>query len=278
MADYFPSDAVVRRVNIEPALFIGAGRALALQLAHPAVAHGVQDHSEFRRNPFTRLQGTLEATVSVTFGSEELARSVGRRIQWIHEFVVGPSYAANDPDNLLWVHATLVDTALRCYTRFVGPLTDAERETYYQEMKRVAAVFGVPDESHPPTLADFEAYFDMMVSTLEVTDTGRELTAFILDPELPLRLDLPMAPLLRWQRLSTIALLPEPIRDQLGLALTRKDAARWRRLRRRIALANRSLPRSVRIAPTVVLNQILLRQGAAHVRDFEGQMAARSAV
>ena len=77
--DHFPRGSVIRRVNIEPAIMFGAGRALLLQLAHPAVAQGVDDHSDFKGNPFKRLQGTLEATYAVVFGSDELAHGVGRR-------------------------------------------------------------------------------------------------------------------------------------------------------------------------------------------------------
>jgi len=65
--DHFPKGSVIRRVNIEPAIMFGAGRALLLQLAHPAVAQGVDEHSDFKGNPFKRLQGTLEATYAVVF-------------------------------------------------------------------------------------------------------------------------------------------------------------------------------------------------------------------
>lgn len=277
MADHFAPDAIVRRVNIEPALLLGAGRALALQLAHPAVAHGVRDHSDFQHNPFKRLQGTLEATVAVVFGSEELATGVGRRIQWIHEFVVGPDYRANDPDNLLWVHATLVDTALRCYTYFVGPLTHRDREAYYQEMKRVAAAFGVPHGTHPDTLVDFEQYVADTVATLEVTDTARELMAFVLEPTLPARLDVPLTPLLGNQRLNTVAMLPDRLRDEFHLPFSPRTRAKWERRAGRIRAVNRRLPRPVRIAPTVLLNQMLLLQAANHVRKFEQRTGQRTA-
>ena len=81
--DRFAPDSVIRRVNAEPAVGFGAGRALLLQLAHPAVAQGVQDHSEFKKNPFKRLQGTLEAVAGVVFGSRELGDGIGRRVRWI---------------------------------------------------------------------------------------------------------------------------------------------------------------------------------------------------
>lgn len=277
MPDNFPSGSVIRRVNLEPAIFLGAGRALLLQLAHPAVAQGVHDHSDFKRNPFKRLQGTLESTLAVVYGSEELAEGVGRRIRWIHDFVVGPTYAANDPENLLWVHATLLDTALRCHTDFVGPLDDDDAETYYRQMCRCNDVFGIPPELHPPSLADFRAYFDATVAGLTVTDVGRDLSAFILDPELPLRLDVPLRPAVRLQRLVTIGTLPSPIREQLGLPWTRRDADRLARHRRRIRRVLTTAPYAVRTAGPRAGVQVLVRQAARRVADWERQLAAAPA-
>ena len=164
MARNFPKNSIVRRVNNEPAIGLAAGRALLLQVAHPAVAQGVTDHSDFQRNPFKRLQGTLEAMYSIVNGSAELAGGIGRRVRWIHEFVVGPTYRASDPENLLWVHATLTDSALLAYTTFVGPLAPDDAEAYYQQMKRVAEPFGLSEADHPKTLADFRAYFDHTVA------------------------------------------------------------------------------------------------------------------
>ncbi|MEO7428174.1 MAG: oxygenase MpaB family protein, partial [Acidimicrobiales bacterium] len=226
---HFPRESVIRRVNIEPAIMFGAGRALLLQLAHPAVAQGVDEHSDFKGNPFKRLQGTLEATYAVVFGSEALAEGVGRRIQWIHEFVRGDGYAANDPLNLMWVHATLCDTALRCYTTLVEPLSTDDEETYYQEMTRVAEVFGVARADQPATLADFRAYLDDTLATIDVTPVGKELASFILDPELPVGLHVPFAPLLGLQRRFTLGTIPASIREQLGVVWSAEDQQRFER-------------------------------------------------
>jgi uncharacterized protein (DUF2236 family) len=267
---------VIRRVNVEPAIMFGAGRALLLQLAHPAVAQGVQDHSEFKKNPFTRLQGTLEATYAVVFGSEDLAGGVGRRIQWIHDHVTGPGYSANDPSNLMWVHATLADTALRCYEDLVGPLSPADAETYYQEMKRVAVVFGVGEEHQPETLDDFRRYMADTLAAIEVTDVGRDLIGFILDPQLPLRLEVPFTPLLRLQRRFTLGSLPPEIRDQLGVTWGPDEQARYERARRRIRRVFRALPPAVRTAGTRAQGPLLLWQAARHVRQFEAAQADRA--
>lgn len=271
-ADLFPSDSVIRRVSLEPAVFLGAGRALLLQLAHPVVAQGVADHSEFKRNPFKRLQGTLEATMSVVVGTRDLADGIGRRIRWIHDHIVGPDYRANDPENLLWVHATLVDTALVCYERYVGPLTPAEREAYYEQNKTVAEVFGVPRSAQPATLGDFDDYFRRTVSSLEVTETGRDLIGFILDPELPFGLHRSTAPLLALLRAVTLELTPPAVVAQLGIA---PDPGRRRTVAAFDAVAAglaRVTPRPLRVAPTVGAGALFARAARRRVHDFERQV------
>ena len=270
----FPPDSVIRRVNAEPALLFGAGRALLLQLAHPAVAQGVQDHSEFKRNPFARLQGTLEAVNAVVFGSEELAEGVGRRVRWIHDFVSGTGYRANDPANLLWVHATLLDTALRCYEELVEPLSAEDAETYYSEMMRVALAFGLALEDQPPTLADFRTYFDDTVAAIEVTDVGRDLASFIVDPSLPLNLHVPLRPVVRVQRLFSVGTLPPSLREQLGFDWTDRDERRLARATRRVRTVFRATPRALRTAPTRLNGIQLLWMADRHVKQFDAKRAA----
>ncbi len=274
--DHFPKGSVVRRVNIEPAILFGAGRALLLQVAHPAVAQGVQDHSEFKKNPFKRLQGTVEATYAVVFGSRELAAGVGRRIQRIHDHVTGPGYSANDPSNLLWVHATLMDTALRCYEELVEPLSDEDAEAYYDEMKQVAVAFGVGLEHQPATLADFRRYFAGTVEAMQVTAVGRDLAGFILEPRLPLRLDVPLLPVLRLQRLFTMGSLPEAVRSQLGIPWSETDQARYEQARRRVRRLFDALPRQVRTAGNRGTGPLLLWMAARHVRQFEARARSRT--
>ena len=266
--DHFPRGSVIRRVNIEPAILFGAGRALVLQLADPAVAQGVEDHSDFKGNPFKRLQGTLEAMNAAVFGSDSLARDVGARIHWIHTFVTGPGYEANDPQHLLWVHATLCDTALRCYTTLVEPLTRSDEETYYEEMTRVAELFGVSRSDQPATLADFRRYMDERIAAIEVTTVGKDLTAFILNPELPFGLQVPFKPLLGLQRLFTLGTLPSSIREQLDVPWTTADEERFERARHRVRSVFASMPRAVRTVPNRVSNPMLLWQAERHVRQW----------
>jgi len=269
VAAYFPKDSIVRRVNNEPAVALAAGRALILQLAHPAVAAGVSDHSDFKSNPFQRLQGTLEAVFSIVYGSDELAAGVGRRVHWIHEFVVGPTYQANAAENLLWVHATLFDSALLAYTTFLGPLGPDDEEAYYQGMKRVAEPFGLAAADQPRTLADFRGYFDDEVAALQVSDVGRDLIGYIVRPQLPGRLHVPLAPALALHRVITIGTTPETLRRQIGFEWDAGDERRFRRWQRLLRGAFRVQPRVVRTAPNVVAVRYMLWLATRHVRAFD---------
>ena len=269
----FPPDSVIRRVNAEPAILFGAGRALLLQLAHPAVAQGVADHSDFQHNPFKRLQGTLEATYAMVFGTRDLAAGVGRRIRWIHDHVTGPAYQANDPANLMWVHATLLDTALSCYERLVGPLSGADRATYYEEMTVVAEAFGCPRAAQPVDIDAFDAYFANRVDTLEVTDVARRLGRDIIHPVLPLKLHVPLAPALALHRRAAIGLTPPRLRDPFGFEWSDREQRKLDRLLARVRGVSAVTPRSVRVAPGWLNGRWLLWQARRHAAAFDARQA-----
>jgi uncharacterized protein (DUF2236 family) len=114
------------RIDREVMVLAGGSGALLMQLAHPAVAAGVAEHTDFRADPFARLRRTLAATHAVVFGSTPRAERAIRRVNAIHAAVrgkvpeTGEPYRALDPTLLLWVHATLVDTAIRVSDRFVA--------------------------------------------------------------------------------------------------------------------------------------------------------------
>jgi uncharacterized protein (DUF2236 family) len=100
----FPPGTVARHVNAETTLLLGGGRALLLQLAHPMVAAGVADHSDFRRDAFIRLANTLDLTLTVSFGDEHQRRAAVARVTDSHQRVAGERngrpYRALDPELL----------------------------------------------------------------------------------------------------------------------------------------------------------------------------------
>jgi uncharacterized protein (DUF2236 family) len=227
---WFPPESLIRRISQEALVLFGGGaRAILLQLAHPVVAAGVAEHSYFQSDPLARLRGTLDFIHAVVFGSRQEAEQSLRQLHQVHapvqgrlpqaagRFPAGSSYTASDPEARLWVQATLVDTALIAYERFVGPLTLDERRRYYGDTLYLARRLGIPGSILPPTLEDFQRYMaDMLTGdTLAVTGTTRRLAWDVLDPP---NVGIVPSASVRLVRLVTAGLLPERFRAAYGLA------------------------------------------------------------
>ena len=222
----FGSDSLTWRVNREAVLLLGGGCALLMQVAHPLVAAGVAAHSNFRTEPIKRLWRTLELMLTIVFAPAADAVRAVRTIEAVHSRVhgklkkaIGPfprgtPYNANDPELLFWVHATLVDTALRVYEMFIGPLTTAERTAYYEESKVTARLFGIPTALIPRTMRHFEHYMHEMIDgdVLAVSEASRDIAASIIEPPLPIGLK----QVFQMPHLLTIGLLPEVLRERYG--------------------------------------------------------------
>lgn len=226
-AGLFGPGSATWRIHRENAIMLGGGRALILQVAHPLVGAGVAEHSRYLTDRWGRLTHTLAAMRALIYGDEQTARRSAERIRRAHTRVngvvaegaaAGSAYDATDPELILWVWATLVDTALLTYQRFVRPLAPAEAERYYQEQKRWAVACGMPDGYCPATLAEFAAYVEGNVAhTLAPTQAARHAAEIALNP-----IGLPRAasPLLGLARLPTIGLLPPTLRAPLKLRWT----------------------------------------------------------
>jgi uncharacterized protein (DUF2236 family) len=222
----FGPESVTWKVNRETTLLLGGGRALLLQIAHPLVAAGVAEHSNYEKAPLERLWRTLDLTLTTVFGTAADAVRAVRAIERVHSRVhgtldadVGPfprgtPYDANEPELLLWVHATLVESALVAYERLVGDLTVAERARYYTESMINARLFGLASAAIPGTLPEFRRYMREMIRgpILAVGPASRAIAAALLSPPLPFGL----RQLAGSTRLFTIGLLPPAVRRRYG--------------------------------------------------------------
>ena len=220
-SNLFRSDSMMWRISRESVTLLGGRAALLMQLAHPLVAAGVADHSDFHRDALGRLRRTLETMYAIVFGTVEEAEAAAAGVAAVHARVKGTTsdgrpYSAEDPRLQLWVHATLVDSSIRIYEMFVAPLEENEIAEYYEETKVGGRLFGIPEGALIPTYAELTEWMDdMMVSgEVVVTDLARELAQPILRP---LRI-VPRAVAER-SAIVTAALLPEPIRAGYGLKL-----------------------------------------------------------
>lgn len=215
----FGPGSLTWRINGEAVLLLGGGRALILQVSHPKVAAGVAEFSNYLEDPWGRLYRTLQVTLKIVFGDRETSRAASEGLRRTHRRVAGmddrdEAYRALDPDLLLWVHATLIDTSLTIYERYVAKLTPRERSLYYEEMKTLGEAYSIPREAMPPDHAAFRRYWaSMLADGLRVTETTQEVAGAVLRPNLP-----PVAwPAIEAIRLVTVGTLPEPLRDELEL-------------------------------------------------------------
>ncbi|MEX0992761.1 MAG: oxygenase MpaB family protein [Solirubrobacterales bacterium] len=224
---YFTPDDVIWRVSREMALMLGGGRALLMQAAHPLVVAGVDQHSNYRSGPWGRLERTMEAVWTIVYGTRGDADRTTARVRAMHRrvngtiaedmgpFPAGTRYDATDPDLLMWVHATLIDTAMLVYTSWVGPLSEDEQWSYYEDVKVTARMFGVTDEVMPADLGEFRTWMDERLASDEicVTPVARRTIEVVLHPSVPLAL----RPVLETLNLVTASLLPEKLREGYGL-------------------------------------------------------------
>jgi uncharacterized protein (DUF2236 family) len=242
-AGLFDDRSITRRVSRENILMLGGGRALLMQLAHPNVAAGVDEHSDFRAQPIRRLRRTIRVTMAIIFGDRNTALAAARSVNQVHAKVRGQDYRALDPDLLLWVHATLTDSALVTYETFVRRLPAHEREDFYQESKVIGELLGIPHERFPATLSDFDVYVDQMMSggPVRVGRVALELAGQVLRPRVRLLPGPVMVPF----EVVTAGLLPPALRSQYGLA--------WGpRQQRAFRLAVSTVPRVVAITPPLL--------------------------
>jgi uncharacterized protein (DUF2236 family) len=256
---FYGPDSMMWRINRE-AVLLGAGpAALLLQIAHPLVAEGVAQHSNFEADPFARLHGTIATTMALVFGDGRAAERAVRRLNGVHAGIRGEAndpdaravaerYRALDPDLLLWVQVTLIVTSLGAYGRWVRPLSDEQRGQLWQEARRVGVLLGIPPDRSPADWPALMAYWQRMLAPdgpIHVTSTARRLSKLIVRPPLPL-VPRPAVDLLA---LPGLALLPARLREEFGIGWGpgRERAARL--LDAGIRGWTRLMPASVRAMP-----------------------------
>jgi uncharacterized protein (DUF2236 family) len=241
-------------VVAEPVVALMIQRALVMDVAHPKVGAGVQDHSQFRTHPWRRAWITVDTALRLVFGPTPTARAAARQIYATHDHIHGtlPSaagplasetpYTAHDTSLLLWVWATLVDSAELSYTRWVGPLSPSDGDAYYADMVAFARFLGIPAELLPGDRPAFAAYLGAMLDSdlLGAGEQGRTLARHILWFE---HRSVP-PPMVRVGRVLAVTTLDERLRRRLGLELDTADERFATRLDEILGTYYRRLPRA----------------------------------
>ena len=246
--------SIAERVNAERFALAGWSRAILLQFAHPLVAAAVAEHSSFRVGLFgaaVRLHDTVAAMRRLTFGTPEQSQQTLEGIRAIHRRVngrlrdaigtwaAGTPYSAEDPQLVLWVHATLMESLPLVYGPVVAPLSAADRDEWCRQGAPLARALGAPDDV-PETWEALQDYLTGMYASgqIIVGNTARSLARDVLAP----RFSGLIAPARRMNRTITIGLLPARIRDQYGFAWQSHDDARLTRTLRLLQRVRRLTP------------------------------------
>ncbi len=268
---YYGPGSATWKIASEAAISLGGTRAVLMQIAHPLVAAGVFEHSRYMTDPFGRAEHTFVLGQMITFGSTTTTHDAARTINRLHKHVHGTltdragayrngtPYTARDPELLLWVHATLIDTILYTYPLLIGPLNQQEQEQYYQESKTLASLLGLSPQDMPETVHDLRQYVDEMVHSnrLAATPQSRQLARQVFFPRTPAFL----RPVLHLNAQITNALLPQPIREIYGIEWSMRQQRATELSLQGLRMVVSQLPLSLRIFP---ITQRLMRQGNLH--------------
>jgi uncharacterized protein (DUF2236 family) len=222
----FGPDSVTWRIHSDPSMAVAGFRALLLQATHPLVFAGFEANSSYRVDPWGRLQRTGQWLGTVAFGSRSEAELAGERLRSLHARLgptvdpeSGREFRVDDPELLLWVHCTEVDSFLSTYLRSGGRLEPGQADQYVDEMRQSARLVGLDPSQVPCSTAQLDDYFARVRPLLHVTDLAAEGAIWGFVPPMPLwvRVLTPARP--AWAGLVSIAagLLPRWARRLYGL-------------------------------------------------------------
>jgi uncharacterized protein (DUF2236 family) len=206
---WFSDDRPIRRVHADASMFVGGLRALLLQSLHPLAMAGVAQHSDYRGDPWGRLQRTSTFLAVTTFGTAADAQRAVDRVRGIHQRVRGIApdgrpYHATDPHLLEWVHIAEVDSFLLAHRLYgAAPLDQSGRDGYVADTARVAAALGVVDP--PRTERELAERIEAFRPELKGTPAARDAARYLLlTPPLPIAARAPFGVLAA----TSVAMLP----------------------------------------------------------------------
>ena len=253
-AGIFGPQSTSWKINRESALFLGAGRAALLQLAHPWVATALQQHSSLMSQPIARFHNTFRIVFAMIFGSLDQAMAAARHLYTLHTYIRGEitepvgaythgsHYEANEIAALRWVYATLIESAVLAYECVMPPLTPAELAAYFEETRTLGALFGLPRSELARNWTEFLAYCRAMENSnlLGVTRTARAMAHDLLRGA-GSRIKPP-----HWYRALTTSWLPDRFRTEFSLPFGDAQKQAAERARQHLPRIYRQLPRAIR--------------------------------
>ncbi|WP_306356245.1 MULTISPECIES: oxygenase MpaB family protein [unclassified Nocardia] len=239
-----------------------AGSAFLLQTMEPTISAVVDEHSTFRTDPMGRAVRSIASVMMWVYGGDE-ALAEADRLRELHAGLntekEGVRYTALSSGPWAWV----LHTGIFAFTegnRYFSrtPLTEADKEQYYQETVQLMRNFMVAPKEIPASYREWEPWFeDMVENHLVPTQTARDYLRVIRSVAPPTWLPAPLrpvwraavAPVGRLQYFFTVGTTPGVVRRKLDLEWTDKDERNLKRLGWILGRTIPLLPERVRYFP-----------------------------
>jgi len=226
-----PDSILWQRFGDWRSLFVALSAGV-LQIAQRDISRSLVQQSNVFDNEVARLVRSAFPIIRTVYEGPE----VGAMIRDFHKDIKGTHpdgsrYHSLNPEVYYWAHATFVAMPYLLAGNFMPDMTHAEREQLFQESRTWYSYYGVAEpEGAPKSYDEYVAYMDAMYDKLgpsETIDRSRIMNGLTLDPpdpSIPRWAWKPIAPyaskLLLW---VSIGLLPEKVRNSLGLEWTKAD-------------------------------------------------------
>lgn len=229
----------------------------------PSIAAVVDEHSTFRTDPMGRAARSISSVMMWIYGGED-ALAEADRLRTMHATLNstdagGVKHQALSAGPWAWV----LHTAIHAFTegnRYFSAdrLTEAEKESYYQEVVQLMRNFSVAPKEIPATYAEWVPWFeDQVENHLVATNVAYDYLKVIRKIAPPKQIPAPLRPVWRaatrpvggLQYFFTVGTTPESIRDRLGLEWTARDERTLRALGWVIGRTVPALPERVRYFP-----------------------------
>jgi uncharacterized protein (DUF2236 family) len=233
-----------------------AGANVIMQLSRLPIGHAIAESKvesgSLRHHPLKRTRTTLAFIMVALFGTEHERATLRREINAQHRLVHSDvndevAYDALDPELQLWVAACMFRGVIDTVTLLYGPVGDEGFAALLRRCAPFATSLQVSESRWPGDRANFEEYWNGALRDVHMDDVTR---AYLRGLASLAFLPGPLARLLGpSHRFLTIGFLTSPFREELGLAWSPKQQARFEWLIARAAMLNRHLPTVVREFP-----------------------------
>ncbi|MFI1911732.1 oxygenase MpaB family protein [Nocardia sp. NPDC020380] len=234
----------------------GAAANVIMQLSKPPVGYGVVESPVETGNvmvhPFKRLRTTITYLAVALLGNEDDRAAYREAVDSVHKYVRSRAgstvkYNAFDPNLQLWVAACLYWGARDLYERMHGPMDEADADAFYHHAARLGTTLQVRPGQWP---VDREAFDRYWAENLANTSIDPKIKAYFED-----LIDLKMLPKpfqLAFggiHRFFVIGLLPQHLRDEMGMTWSPRQDRLLARILRTVGAAEGVMPAPVRSFP-----------------------------